>query len=858
MGNLKEENKAESALTVGSLTVLQGIEGPAVKTIKRDIEALQTGMQSVAEKTAEYWRDISNDKVITPTEKVALRREYNTLNQTYNAIMEAAEEKGYKKREQIVALEEAYTNLREYLFGKLKLFNDMTANTDIDDINAFNLYFSTYYDKEYAAQSFLNQSSAGYQAFEFAIGTLDTYPTDEESWYDAPPALTEGNYLWIRTAFVDSEGTQAPWSYTRISGDKGEIGPQGERGPEVKAQYSKDGETEWHDIFDPYSDRYMKLSYDDGVTYTKAMKVVGEDGQGSYSGSAASASEVPTPKDGTFFLVVGDNVRIDSIIKVNGLKLTVNGKYLKVKKPLEKGYIYFCYNKTWVKVTDKDNYRYVLAVNDLIKYEIPISPELQAELEKIAGDKVDEKVEDLEKEIHSIHTPVYLGEFEEDPETAQKGDWFTYTGEGSVYPERKTSYIYLYDENTAGELYWKELSQTDVNNYSYYMAAFPSVMNSKKKDLSVDYFATVFAEALIGNTAFLKKLCTQLIELNADEEGNAGIIKSHNYTHIDQYITVEYSSDHTEWSYNYIEDAKYYRVYFNGILKEEINAQSYTASWYVAIIAEGSVSELEKIGIGYDFNLAGNVGKYMTLERRTLGVDPVILFNNLLISEAIPGGFQIDTVGNADFSNDMHIGGNTIIDGDTTIEGNALFKGFIESGPLMINETKRGIINVNLPSTYTASSAWERLNEAGIGPGMHKCSGSINGENVTSINLSSKTRGIQRFLAVYESYHSYTGYNLDYWNTSIEYNDKRLNGQYIEGYTINLNMSASKVREAGYTIVDVETVPNFPGYYGDRISCDLSFGGGGSIIRLMDIPTEATGLPPGSVYQVSGILKIVN
>lgn len=63
-------------------------------------------------------------------------------------------------------------------------------------------------------------------------------------------------------------------------------GADGENAPEVKAQYSADGEG-WHSTFVD-GDQYVRFSYDGGETYGDAIKVVGADGKQGADGQAGA------------------------------------------------------------------------------------------------------------------------------------------------------------------------------------------------------------------------------------------------------------------------------------------------------------------------------------------------------------------------------------------------------------------------------------------------------------------------------------------------------------------------------------------------------------------------------------------
>lgn len=63
-----------------------------------------------------------------------------------------------------------------------------------------------------------------YKDFQFAKNTsTTTAPTS--GWQDAPPSVSNGEYLWMRVRWVYGDGRQpSAWTVTRIKGDKGDDG----------------------------------------------------------------------------------------------------------------------------------------------------------------------------------------------------------------------------------------------------------------------------------------------------------------------------------------------------------------------------------------------------------------------------------------------------------------------------------------------------------------------------------------------------------------------------------------------------------------------------------------------------------
>ena len=274
---------------------------------------------------------------------------------------------------------------------------------------------------------------------------------------------------------------------------------EGAQAPQVLAEYSPDGMGNWSDVFDSRIHKYMRLSYDDGATWSASIRLVGEDGSFMYKGIVNTAEELPPVTSGVCFLA-NANIQADAVLALNNKLLKVNGLKLQVKRLFRKGYIYTYQNNRWEPVYDKNDYRYILALNDLLAIGGDISPNL--------------------KQTIADQIPSYRGVCEEDPANPKVGDFFTWDGLEST--ERRKGYIYKREVNqvTSQEV-WEELSTTDPNNYQYYMQALPDILNAKKTNLEPGYFSVIFAKALMANTAFINELATQIITLQ-----NGGYIQS--------------------------------------------------------------------------------------------------------------------------------------------------------------------------------------------------------------------------------------------------------------------------------------------------------------------------------------------
>ena len=128
-----------------------------------------------------------------------------------------------------------------------------------------------------------------YYDYQFAVnGSLDIAPTI--GWQDTPPSVGIGQYLWMRTRFVDPNSAEEnPWSTARIGGEKG-------RGVETVTEYyavsasNSEAPTEWVKDKIPeltetlkYLWNYEEIRYTDTEVTTTTPIVVGmfsKDGNG--------------------------------------------------------------------------------------------------------------------------------------------------------------------------------------------------------------------------------------------------------------------------------------------------------------------------------------------------------------------------------------------------------------------------------------------------------------------------------------------------------------------------------------------------------------------------------------------------
>ena len=139
-----ENNMADQALVVKSLKVLQNIDGGGIREIRQSVEAVQKNAIAMVKQQEEYWEDLSADGVISAVEKQGLKREMENIRQSYSAVTQQAASFGYTNPI-LQDYVRTYEALRSYLYDTLKLFDNMSEDTPIEDREFFNTLFSNYF-----------------------------------------------------------------------------------------------------------------------------------------------------------------------------------------------------------------------------------------------------------------------------------------------------------------------------------------------------------------------------------------------------------------------------------------------------------------------------------------------------------------------------------------------------------------------------------------------------------------------------------------------------------------------------------------------------------------------------------------
>ena len=417
---LKHDNMADRHLVVGSLEVLGDVQSSGMKTIKRNMDALTTSVQTVAAAQRNYWSELADDSIITPEEKQTLHREWNTIVQTYTAIMEDAGAKELLNLDGIKSFDSTFQNLRNYLFGTVKIFDSMQENSSIDP-DLFKKFFSDYYYSQSKAQNILAFSAAS------AVRTLTNL---DSPGYDGEVAL--------------------------------------------------------------YSNRLYRWS----SVYNKWEEVAADQYQG-------PLAYFPAPVIGNYFLATEEKTL--AYLHVNGRPLMVNGKPLKADVAMGEGYIFVYTEHGWEKIVDRNNWRYIMASNDLTASGYDLSPSLLAVMQHTAQT--------------SVHIPKYLKVRLEIPQegTYGHGDWFVWGADSTEKFIRGKAYI-----NNADGI-WSLIDANDSAYNTQLLTALTDMIDVMGGS-SDGYFQTVFAKKLFAMEAVINELQTKVITLT---EG--GVIKSNGY-----------------------------------------------------------------------------------------------------------------------------------------------------------------------------------------------------------------------------------------------------------------------------------------------------------------------------------------
>ena len=332
-----ENNMADQALIVKSLKVLDKIEGGGVTEIKNDVEAVRRQTVAQNKKQEEFWKQFSDDGVISVIEKQSLYRESQNIDRSYAAITQQATALQIESSIMVDYIA-TYNALHTYLYSTLKLFDDMSSETIIDDRDTFNGYFSGYYfDENFVLlaitagildsidfrvlESLTEPGTEG----ETAIYRGGLYQYINGAWknvstgaYKGPrtelPPDEEGAFFIVSEAFTLTQGLIVNGEELYVNGDLLGVVSTYLKG---YIYYYEDGT--WHPVFDKTDWRYA-AAFADVINITGELPQIFQDAiddlqeQIDTKASAASLAEEIETREGQYTIIAGDIVEINDDI----------------------------------------------------------------------------------------------------------------------------------------------------------------------------------------------------------------------------------------------------------------------------------------------------------------------------------------------------------------------------------------------------------------------------------------------------------------------------------------------------------------------------------------------------------------
>lgn len=286
-----------------------------------------------------------------------------------------------------------------------------------------------------------------------------TAPTT--GWSTTAPAWQQGKYIWSRTKTTLSDGTELYSNPACITGQRGETG--------------------------------------DSIQYLGPLSALPEN-----------------PKNGDFFLCVSEFSETSRLKLVNGNLLTLtDGNYLLITRGYTPKYIY-AYSDGWWRVDDYNDYRYILASNDLLERGWDLSTNLQDALDTLDSDAqgyadaaqdnaknyTDGEIQTVNNSISTLsqsvnqsisnintslgnkieYVPRYLGKSATAPSGAKKEDWFLNT---------TAKVLQKYNGTT-----WDNVDQYTAENAYMYNAAATDCLELAAASGSVASYALAFIASL--------------------------------------------------------------------------------------------------------------------------------------------------------------------------------------------------------------------------------------------------------------------------------------------------------------------------------------------------------------------------
>ena len=473
-----ENNMADQALVVKRLKVLESIDGGPVREIKQTVEAVRKQTNAISRQQDEYWKTLSDDGKITPIEKQSLLRESKNIDRSFAAITQQAAALGIAS----AILEDyvdTYDAIHTYLFTTLKLFDDMQSETQIDDRDTFNQYFSSYYFSEnfvllaitagildtidFRVLQSLNEPG---EENETAIYHGALYQYVDGAWknvttgaYKGPrtelPPDEEEAFFIVSESFIMSESLIVNDEELLVNGDTLLVTHTYLKG---YIYYFQAGT--WHPEWDKTNWRYA-AAFADVLNITGELPQIFQDGldaiQANLDAAVLTLEDEIAAKQGQYTIIGGEMVLIDDLLP---------------------------------DIVDEYNQQQT---------------------------EIDSKVS---------HLPEYFGGTSTTPASPQEGDFYLFTGSGENNCKVRRYH------NAA----WEWLDPTNTNYRNYYMMALEDILANSGAGTAT--FSNAFAQNFWAACANMETLDVKTIYLR-----NNGKIQSAELTYVPESVGTRIDAD---------------------------------------------------------------------------------------------------------------------------------------------------------------------------------------------------------------------------------------------------------------------------------------------------------------------------
>lgn len=531
MAKTYEKNMADTALVVKSLKVLDNIDGGGIKEIKNSVESVKRQATAQAKQQEEYWKSLSDDGVITVIEKQTLYRESQNIARSYAAITQQAQTLGMPST-LVQDYIDTYNALRSYLYTTLKIFDDMSTETNIDDRDTFNAYFSNYYFSENfvliaitngildsidfrVLQSLTEPGTEG----ETAIYHGGLYQYINGQWknvttgaYKGPrnelPADEEEAFFIVSESFTLTEGLIVNGEELYVNGDLLGITHTYLKG---QIYYFQDGT--WKAEHDRTNWRYA-AAFADVINITGELPQIFQDAiddlqeQINTKASAQSLQEEIAARQGQYTIINGDIVQINSDIteiieRADGVDETLSEQAEDLRAQAEE-----------------------------LRTQ---AAELESQGEDVSSlltraTSLERQAESMETEISGkvSHLPEYKGPLLNSPsvpDNAKPGDFYLSLNTGAAYYLK----IARLRQVSESQYQWDYLDPDVAQNRNYYMMALEDILAAE--NTGSGRFTQVFCQSFWTASANVNTLDVKTIYLR-----QSGAIQSANATYVKQRV----------------------------------------------------------------------------------------------------------------------------------------------------------------------------------------------------------------------------------------------------------------------------------------------------------------------------------